>query len=79
MWDFSYSLKKLFAPHFNAGIDTKSLKGMVNDKSMVDKVESHLAMSSMVYDKNDLTDPAFLASVRKGVAGCEVKSKPTLR
>jgi hypothetical protein len=52
---------------------------MVNDKSMVDKVESHLAMSSMVYDKNDLTDPAFLASVRKGVAGCEVKSKPTLR
>ena len=54
-WDFSYSLKDLFKPHFNTGINTKTLKSMVEDKSMLSKVESHLAMSASPYDKNDLT------------------------
>jgi len=70
---FSYSFRDVFAPHFNNGITTKTLKAMVNDTAMREVVESHLAMSVSAYTSKNLTDAEFLNSVRNGVDGCAVR------
>ena len=66
-------MKDLFKPHFDFGINTKTLKAMVDDKSMVDKVESHIAMSASPYTSANTKDPEWIKAVREGKAGCAVR------
>lgn len=72
-FEFSYSFRELFKPHFDSGINTATLRTMVSDKRMVEKVESHLSLSASPYTKADLKNPAFMEAVRNGTKGCEVR------
>ena len=68
---FAYSFKSLFDPDFDSGINVDTLKQFVlHDKLQRERVESHLALSSLPYTKADLKDEAFLAAVRAGQLGC---------
>lgn len=68
---FAYSFRELFAPDFNGGINVHSLKDFVeHDQLQRERVESHLALTSMPYGKQDLKDAAFLEAVRAGKTGC---------
>ena len=67
---FAYSFRDRFAPHFDGGINVASLQGFVKDKAQKERVEAHLALTSLPYTKKDLADEAFLADVRAGKTGC---------
>jgi len=74
-FEVSFSFVDQFKPHFDTGINIATLKNFVEDESMKAIVESQLALSASPYDKTTLKDPLFLASVRAGIAGCEVRKE----
>lgn len=68
---FAYSFKSLFEPDFDGGINVDSLQDFVTHGELQrERVESHLALSSMPYTKKDTSDPAFVEAVRAGTSGC---------
>lgn len=70
-FDFRYSLRDVFRPHFDTGITTSTLKNMVSDKRMLAVVEKYIALTESPYTKATLKDPEFIKEVREGRAGCE--------
>lgn len=69
-FSFAYSFRGLFEPDFDDGINTDSVERFVENKKQRSRVEKHLAMTSMPYEKAMLKDKAFLDAVRAGKLGC---------
>jgi len=70
---FAYNFRDLFRPDFDDGINVDTvLKFVENDEVQRERIEKHMALSSMPYTKKSLKDPDFLAAVRSGKTGCEL-------
>ena len=68
---FAYSFKELFKPDFDEGINPRSVQNFVlHEKLQRDRVERHIALTSMPYNKTVFADKAYLEAVRAGEAGC---------
>lgn len=69
----AYSFRDLFKPDFDDGINVQSVEVFVeNDKLQRERVEMHLALSSMPYTKDNLKDKKWIKKVREDKTGCEL-------
>jgi hypothetical protein len=74
---FAYSFRDLFQPDFDDGINVDSVLAFVkNDELQRERIEEHLALSSMPYTKHDLKDQDFIDAVRSDKTGCELLVSP---
>eukprot|EP00536_Pseudo-nitzschia_multiseries_P008555 jgi/Psemu1/325257/estExt_fgenesh1_pg.C_2190005 len=70
---FAYTFRDLFQPDFDDGINVDTLLNFVENESVQrERIEQHLALSSMPYTKKSLKDPDFLAAVRSDQTGCDL-------
>ncbi len=70
-FSYAYSFRSLFEPDFEEGINPETLeKFVLHDELQKERIESHLALSSLPYTKKDLNDESFLEAVRRGETGC---------
>jgi len=67
---FAYSFRELFEPDFDDGINVESVERFVENDKQRERVEQHIALTSMPYEKTTLKDQAFLDAVRAGTSGC---------
>jgi len=67
---FAYSFRELFEPDLDDGINIDSVERFVQNEKQRARVEAHLALTSMPYDKSMLKNTSFLAAVRAGQTGC---------
>ena len=67
---FAYSFRELFEPDLDEGINIDSVERFVQNEKQRARVEAHLALTSMPYDKSVLKNTSFLAAVRAGKTGC---------
>jgi len=70
---FAYSFRDLFKPDFDVGINVDTVLNFVENEALQrERIENHLAMSSMPYTKKDLEDQDFIDAVRSDETGCEL-------